>query len=47
MPGRMWGACGGSGGLQEGWLVTLSLCREGAVPVSTAFGVMERSGQVS
>lgn len=52
MPGRICGGCGGSGGLQEDWLVTLSLWREGAMPVSTAFGrqlwelllgVMERS----
>lgn len=52
--GRMWEVCGGSGGFREGWLVTLSLWREGAVPVSTVFGrqlwelftwgAMERSG---
>lgn len=29
MPRRIWGGCGGSGGLWEGWLVTLSLWRGG------------------
>lgn len=31
MPGRVSGGCGGSGGLQEGGLVTLSLWRDSAV----------------
>lgn len=44
MPGRVCGGCGGSGGLQEGWLVTLSLWREGAACIhslwETALGII-------